>query len=60
MEKEQIARASSPEAVGKRNLDELTTLLNDSKADDVIELSSLSLDGLSLEEQINAALNEDV
>ncbi len=58
LEKEQIERASSPEAVGKRNLDEL--LLNDSKADDVIELSSLSLDGLSLEEQINAALKEDV
>jgi hypothetical protein len=62
MEKEQIERASSPEAVGKRNLDDLTTLLNDSKTetDDVIELSSLSLDGLSLEEQINAALKEDV
>jgi hypothetical protein len=60
LEKEQIARASSPEAVGKRNMDDLTTLLNDSKTDDVVELSSLSIDGLSLEEQINAALNDEI
>ncbi len=60
LEQEQIARASSPEVMGKRNLDELNTLLNDSKTEEVIELSSLSLDGLSLEEQINAALNDDI
>ena len=66
LEKSQIDRAANAEAVGKRNLDaELimfdTPELKESELgkDDVVELSSLSIDGLSLEEQINAALNEE-
>ena len=64
LEKAEIDRAVNSETIGKRNLEEELIMFDTSKdgeaiKDDVIELSSLSIDGLSLEEQINAALMED-
>ena len=67
LEKNEIERAASAETMGKRNLDQELIMFEVAAAEkddapfkeDVIELSSLSLDGLSLEEQINKALMED-
>lgn len=65
LEKSEIERAASGEVMGKRKLEDDLMIFDVAEKDvapikdDVIELSSLSLDGLSLEEQINAALRED-
>jgi hypothetical protein len=63
MDEKALDRASAEhEVVGKRNLDEDLSFLDDIEAkddDDIVELSSLSIDGMSLEDQINAALNEE-
>jgi hypothetical protein len=64
LDKEEIDRASNTDSVGKRNLEEELIMFetskdNDGAKEDVVELSSLSFDGMSLEDQINAALMED-
>lgn len=75
IEKEAAERAVSSEMTGKRNLDDLLLFATDESdgiasssfeksggatGEDVIELSSLSMEGLSLEEQINAALRDEL
>lgn len=40
-------------------MEESLTLDVDDDGDDIVELSSMTIDGMSLEEQINAALNDE-